>query len=275
MPKTFNGVKRMRKFKLISLIFFGLLISVDELCSSPSFANARVIEIVLAQGPSSIARNFEVADPEAKVGDIVSQTKEGLFRSKIPYDENIVGVIEETPVLVFGKPTTTTLPIVFFGETLVKVSNKNGEIKKGNFITPSNKSGVGQKATQSGFVIGKALEDFNQEEGLIRAEINIQYLNITPIGVLTRGIFGKIVEQLGRPENFPEVLRYIFALLLGGGSFFAGFFAFVGALRKGVEAIGRNPLAKNSIRLAMILNLIGVIILTLAGLGLSLFVILY
>jgi len=39
--------------------------------------------------------------------------------------------------------------------------------------------------------------------------------------------------------------------------------------------MGRNPLAKESIRMAMILNLIGILILTMAGLGLALFVILY
>ncbi len=250
----------MKKFYFFSLIFFGLFV---------------LSKIVSAQNLPLIASNLGIDDLEAKVGDIISQTKEGLFRSNIPYDENIVGVVGETPILVFGKPTTTTLPIVSFGETLVKVSNINGEIKKGDFIASSEKTGIGQKATQSGFVIGKASEDFNQEEGLIKAEINLQYFDITPTEISIGGILGKIGEQLGKPENFPEVLRYIFALLLGGGSFFAGFFTFVGALQKGVEAIGRNPLAKSSIRLAMILNLTGIAILTLAGLGLALFAILY
>jgi hypothetical protein len=184
-------------------------------------------------------------------------------------------VVGETPIIVFGKPTTTTLPIITSGETLVKVSNINGEIKRGDFITSSEKPGIGQKATQSGFVIGRALEDFNQEEGKILAEINIQYANIYPAGISAKSIFVRILENVGKPENFPEVLRYIFALFLGGGSFFAGFFAFVRALHKGVEAMGRNPLAKSSIRIAMILNLIGILILTMAGLGLALFVIIY
>ncbi len=249
----------IKKFKLVLLI----LSLVFILC-----------EIVFAQDSALIAKNLEVADPEVKVGDIVSQTKEGLFRSSIPYDENIIGIVGETPILVFGKPTTTTLPIVLLGETLVKVSNINGEIKKGDFIASSEKPGAGQKATQSGFMAGRALEDFNQEEGLIRAEINIQY-QYAPAKTPVSGILSAIWGQLGKPENFPEVLRYIFALILGGGSFFAGFFAFVSALRKGIEAMGRNPLAKRSIQLAMVLNLIGILVLTLAGLGLAIFVILY
>jgi len=253
-------MKRIKKLKLISLIFFWFFI---------------LSGIVFARDLPIIARNFEVADQEAKIGDIISQTKEGLFRSKVAYDENMIGVVAEEPIVVFGKPTTTTLPIVSSGEILVKVSNVNGEIKRGDFITSSEKPGVGQKATQNGFVVGRALEDFNQEEGLIKAEINIQYQYITPTGTPIISIFGRIWEQLGRPENFPEVLRYIFALILGGGSFFAGFLAFVNALRKGVEAVGRNPLAKRSIQLAMVLNLIGILVLTLAGIGLALFVILY
>jgi len=249
----------MKKFKLL-LIFFGILISSG---------------IVFAQGLPLIARNLEVADPEAKVGDVVSQTREGLFRSNVPYDENIIGVVGETPIVVFGKPSPTTLPIVSFGETLTKVSNLNGEIKEGDFITSSDKPGVGKKAIQSGFVVGQAMEDFNQEEGLISVFVQPQRVTF-PLERLT---FGQVVEEilsgLRMPETIPEVLRYLFALLVGGGSFIIGFFSFIKALREGVTAIGRNPLAKGSIRTAMILNLIGILILTLAGLGLAVFVILY
>lgn len=231
--------------------------------------------IALSQKSPSIAKNLEVTDPESKIGDIVSKADQGIFRSSVSYDRDIVGIVGESPLLVFGKPTTTTLPVIYLGEALVKVSNKNGEIKKRDFITSSEKPGIGQKATQSGIVIGKALEDFNQEEGLIKAEINIQYADIGPSKVSLLNIFTNIIGQLGTGENLPETLRYILAILLAAGSFFIGFFAFVTALQKGVEATGRNPLAKNSIRFAMILNLSGIIILTLAGLGLAFFVIIY
>jgi len=229
---------------------------------------------VFARDLSLIARNFEIADSGIKIGDIVSQTKEGVFRSSVSYDENIIGVVGENPILVFGKSTTTTLPVVLLGETLVRVSNINGEISKGDFITSSKNPGIGQKVNQSGFIIGRALEDFNGEEGLIKVEINTQY-QYASAGTSVSSILGKIWTQFGRPENFPEVLKYIFALILGGSSFFVGFFSFVSALRKGIEAMGRNPLAKKNIQFAMVLNLIGILVLTLAGLGLALFVILY
>lgn len=250
----------MGRIKISVIVFFGFFVAGG---------------VVFAQGFPLIARNLEVVDPEVEVGDIISQTKDGLFRSSIPYDENIIGAVGETPILVFGKPSPTTLPIVSFGETLTKVSNVNGEIKKGDFITSSNKAGVGQKATQSGFVVGRALEDFNQEEGLTTLAVNIQYVNIPARKFTFGGVVQEIISGLKIPENIPEVLRYLFAILLGGGSFFIGFFSFVKALREGVTGISRNPLAKKSIQSAMILNLIGILILTLAGLALAVFVILY
>lgn len=255
----------MKKNKL-KLIFIFFEILFDALVLS---------EIVLAQELPLIARNLEVVDPEAEVGDIVSQTNEGIWRSNIPYDENITGVVGEIPIMVFGKPTTTTLPIVSYGKTLTRVSNINGEIKKGDFITSSEKSGVGQKASQSGFVVGRAMEDFNQEEGLILVFVQPQqiYLGLERVG------FGRVIEEiisgLKMPESIPEIFRYLFALLVGGGSFTIGFFSFIKALREGVTAIGRNPLAKKSIHTAMILNLIGILILTLAGIGLAMFIIFY
>lgn len=223
---------------------------------------------------SQIAKNLEISDPEAKVGDILSQTERGVFRSKIPYDENIIGVVGENPVLIFGKKSTGTLPVIFSGVTKIRVTNEGGEIKKGDYITSSQIPGVGQKATTSGFIVARALEDFNQKEGLILAEINIQYLQLTPF-LTPKGVLKKLLEQATMPENFPKTLRYLFAIFVGGGSFFLGFLSFIRALHKGIEAIGRNPLAKRTIQFSMILNLIGIVILTLAGLGLAVFAIIY
>ena len=230
-------------------------------------------KFVLAQGLPLIAKNLKVIDEKAKVGDIVSQTEKGLVRSSIPYDKNIIGVIGENPIMIFNKSTTTTLPIVTWGETLVRVSNENGQIKKGDFITSSNKPGVGQKATEPGFVIGKAAEDLKENEGLITTFVNIQY--IIPESPPSNSVIGKIISGLGKPKNIPKWLRYFFALLIGGGSFIIGFFSFVKALREGITGISRNPLARRSIITAMVLNVIGISILTMAGLGMALFVILY
>ena len=252
----------MKKKKFFFLILFSLLFIFIKVANSQSLPQ--------------IAKNLEISDQDIKIGDIISQ-KEGKFlKSNTPYDENIVGVIGENPILVFGKPTTTTFPVITFGEALVRVSNVNGEIKKGDFITSSQSPGIGQRATQSGWVLGKALEDSKEKEGLILAQIDIRFISFPGTKRPSiREFFSLIYENLERPENFPSFLRYLFAILLGGGSFIFGFLMIVRTLHKGIEAIGRNPLARRSIQMAMALNLVGIVFLTLAGLGLALFVILY
>lgn len=251
----------MKKAKLIS-IFFGLLV---------------LSQIVKAQNLPIIASYYPVADPEAKEGDILAKTAQGLIRAKTPADPNIFGVVIKSAVITLHRPTPDSLLVATQGTVLVKVTNKAGEIKKGDFITSSEIPGVGQKLVQSGMALGKAMENFNGEEGKILVNLDIKYVTLPGVGgkPTLREILQLVAEGMERPENFPLVLKYIFALLLAAGSFFFGFTFSIRTMQKGVEAIGRNPLAKRSIQAAIALNLLGVVILTLAGLGLALFAILY
>jgi len=236
-----------------------------------------IFQISFSQTVPSIAQNLEIKDENAQNGEIVCAKKEEIFRCDTAYDENIVGVLGEKPILVFGKKTTTSLPVISYGEALVKVSTQNGKIKRGDFITSSNKPGVGQKATQSGFALGKALQDFDKEEGLILVFVNPQPITFSSFQKKT-GI-GQIIQEILSgikiEKNIPEVLRYVFAIILAIMSFSFGFLFFARVLREGISGISRNTLAKESIQTAMILNLIGISILTLAGIGLALFVIFF
>ncbi|MBC7073789.1 hypothetical protein H5T58_00105 [Candidatus Parcubacteria bacterium] len=231
---------------------------------------------VFAQSPSFAQRI--VIERAVEIGEVICEENEGYFPCKKPYDQKIAGVIGENPVFVFGKPKEKSANLIFLGTALVKVCNENGEIKKGDFLTSSSREGFAQKATISGYVLGRALEDFSGKEGKILAQINIQYQQIqgpeeSRVSLLV--LLKKIVEQMGKGENFPQTLRYVFAVVLAGISFLFGFLYFGRILREEIAAVGRNPLAKGSIRMVTILNLIGIAILTLAGLGLALFVILY
>lgn len=233
--------------------------------------------VVTAQSVSQTASNLKVADPEAEPGDIITKSDLGLVRAEAPYDKNIIGVIGKKPAIVFNKPGTSTLPIVTQGEVMVKVSDANGEVEKGDYVTSSNKPGVGQKVDKSGYVVGKALEDLNTDQAKIRVSLGVQHLSLEesrPLGIM-KGIGWNILQGAQKPENFPEMLRYLFALLVGGGSFLLGFLSFVRTLQNGVQAVGRNPLAKRAIQISLAMNLAGIVILTGAGLALALFVILY
>lgn len=231
----------------------------------------------LAQSLSQTASNLEVADPEAEAGDIITKSETGLVRADTPYDENVLGVVGNKPAIVFNKPGTSTLPVVTQGEVMIKVSNTNGKVQQGDYITSSNIPGVGQKADQSGYVLGRALENLNASQAKIRVSLGVQRATIgeqNTIGIM-KGIGWNLIQGAQQPENFPEMLRYLFALLIGGGSFVLGFLSFGRTLQNGVRAVGRNPLAKRSIQISLVLNLVGILILTGAGLTLALFIIFY
>lgn len=245
----------------------------------PAIFLVGVVTLVSAQESQGgeIARNLEVADPKTTAGDIVSQSEGSLTRSSEAYDRNLFGVVVENPSVVLNQATSKTKPVISYGEALVSVSNENGEIKRGDFVTSSSVPGIGQKATDDGFVLGKALEDAACDKAelcQISVFVNIQYKPIEGKPSFGR-IFSFLSTSMSKPENLPEVLRYLFALLLGGGAFFFGFLFFARSLRTGVEAVGRNPMAKTSIQLALVLNLLGIFVLTAAGIALSLFIILY
>lgn len=253
--------------KKFSFIFFTLLF----------FLALTKIENVLAQKRHLTAGFYPVEDKEAEVGDILSKGPNGLVRSSKVGDPNLFGVVVKEATIIFNKKTPDSLLVATEGEVFVKVTNKNGEIKKGDFITSSEIPGVGQKMTESGMALGIALEDFNQEKGEILVSLGIQYVSIPGIGAKPklRDFLKLIISSLEKPENFPVVLRYIFALFVAGGTFLLGFLFTVRTMQKGIEAIGRNPLARRSIHIAIFLNLVGITFLTLAGLGIALFVILY
>jgi hypothetical protein len=241
------------------------------------FLSFSFFNFLFAQSKVQTGGYYPVGDKEAKIGDILAKSKEGLVRAKIPGDPNIFGVVVDSATIILNKKTPNSLLVATEGEIPVRVTNKAGEIKKGDFITSSDIPGVGQKMVQSGTALGRALENFNEPEGTILVSLNIQYVSLTGGAGKPKlsDFFQLVARNLEKPENFPMVLRYIFALLVAAGSFLFGFFFSIRAMQRGVEAIGRNPLAKRSIQLAVGLNLIGVIILTLAGLGIALFAILY
>lgn len=214
-------------------------------------------------------------DEEVESGDVLVKKEGKLKKAEKPYDKNIFGVVATNPIITLGERIPGTVPVVTQGISIVKVIGEPEPIKEGDYLTSAEKPGFAKKASYPGFVLGKALESFEGKEGKIRAFIYPHYADFEPEKSWTKMSFweavGRIISALER--DVPSVLRYIFALLVAGGSFLLGFRAFVTSLREGIKGISRNPMAKGSIRFSMILNLIGILILTLAGLAISLFVI--
>lgn len=253
------------------------IISFFALLFSPSLLRAQELS------GGQIATNVEVSDSEASVGDLLSITSDNtLVRSSSAYDKNLFGVIAEDPAVVLNAETSTTKPVIYEGEVQVKVSNSNGNIEVGDFITSSAEAGVGQKSSDEGMVVGKALASFSSSTpGTIPILLNIQYQSIGVGG--GGGSFDELWSKLAaltsaglaESDSFQLLLRYLFALIVGLLSFSFGFYFAARSIRTGLVAIGRNPLAKDTIQSGMFLNLFTVVLLSMSGVGLALFVIFY
>lgn len=231
---------------------------------------------------------YEVADTEATEGDILIVNEKGLVRANIGFDNKMFGVVQDNPLLVY-RSETKGKPIVRSGIAQVNVTTLNGPIKYGDYITSSAIPGKGQKALESGYVIGIALASFTGEgtpqvdgprgkvaSGKIPVAIRIEYTELTNPRFAGR-LFGFIgtafLENVSDPKQIGLLIRYIAAGLIVLLSFTFGFLTFSRSIAKSIEALGRNPLAKSTIQLSMIIN-IGLLVLTgIIGIVASIFII--
>jgi len=222
---------------------------------------------VLAQTTSplsGLAQNTEVADAQSLAGDILTVGSNGLVRSTKAYDDQMYGVIEEAPVISFAPKTDKTKAVVTQGNAKVKVSSANGNIAVGDFITSSKTAGVGQKATESGYVLGKALEKYDGgSENLILVSIERGYAQIGAVkGSSPTGFLQSFVSDVSR-------LRASLAALVGIFVLVAGVVAFTRVVNNGVLAIGRNPQARVTIIRGMFVSGTVVVLIMASGLGVA------
>lgn len=239
-----------------------------------SFLAASLIFSVSAQvsGVSGMVNNTEISDNDAKPGDLLSNTDGGITRTVKNYDPQMIGVVVEFPVISVGAKTDTSVPIMSSGRAVVNVTAANGLIKAGDFITSSATAGVGQKATAAGYVIGKALDSYEDtsNNGRIAVLVDIGYYSPNPSAA---GLLGSLLSLLTagfqNSQNFPLVLRYVAAALIGIATFGFASVSFLRFMRNGIEAIGRNPLAKATIVSGMLINGVVVGILAVAGFGIA------
>jgi F0F1-type ATP synthase membrane subunit c/vacuolar-type H+-ATPase subunit K len=206
-----------------------------------------------------VAVSIETKNNEGKEGHIVSMNDTGAYiLSETAYDPKMYGIlVKDALVSVVDSNLKSTKLLVTSGEALVLVSAQNGSIKKGDFITSSAKKGIGQKATTSGHVLGIALEDYAPQNSstekliLVNVKIANQFISSN-----TRANLVQVVRSgLDAPAAAPvDSLRYIVAGLVVCAAFVIGFTSFGKTSGSSIEAMGRNPLAKNTIRTTVLFN---------------------
>lgn len=213
------------------------------------------------------------SDRDVQEGDIISIPENNYVLSSKAYDESVFGVVTDAPALVMDDLALDGRRyVVSEGEAFVRVSTINGPIQSGDFITTSENPGIGQKASQSGQIIGIALQSFTSE--------NTDEIGDVLVGLDIRMNFAEgnvrvnLVEALRSGTQAPFMtpltsLRYILAALVTAGSFILGFASFGKTSGSGVEALGRNPLAHKEIQRSIVFNLILTALIMITGLVLA------
>ncbi|MFA5932485.1 MAG: hypothetical protein WCV81_05640 [Microgenomates group bacterium] len=254
------------------------------------------LPLVLAQESGSVdwTYTYSIADKDAVDGDIISSsTDKGLTRANFPYDSHMFGVMQKTPLVVYTSFENTGLPIARSGTATVNVTTLNGPIVPGDYITTSEIPGKGQKATDSGNVLGIALTPLGPSDGTetsyqptsttgkqnpaikvragkVTVALRVEYAEITTARTALRlldSFNAALFTNVQNPDQFVKIFRYITAIVIVLISFTIGFLTFSRAIPKGIEAIGRNPLAQKTIIFSIVLNIIFTLVTAIAGIA--------
>ena len=123
-------------------------------------------------GASDVAEIVSAKTYEA--GSVVCISKNGQDEYELcsqAYAANVAGVVSENPGLLLNGETGDGLKLALSGRVYVKVTNENGPIQKGDALVSSSKAGYAMKGETAkvlrSMLIGKALEEFNGQEGEI------------------------------------------------------------------------------------------------------------
>ena len=246
-----------------------LVINVAKLVVMPWLFLLFLLIMPMKAGAQTVGQGVAVAvavTGDVADGDIVCDEGGAAKACTKAYDGTIYGVYVAIPALgVENLTLENAKTIATSGKAYVRVTDANGQIKQGDSVTSSDRAGVGQKATKSGYVIGTALEEAGEGDAKILVAIGAKQAFIA---MSTKGnLLETVKEAILSPTLTPLAsLRYVLASIMAVGAFMLGFWYFGRVAKSGVEAIGRNPLAGRTIQLGVILNLLLTGVIMAAGL---------
>ncbi len=181
--------------------------------------------------------------------------------------EKVLGIVvdaNDSPITLSGEQEKVFVATV--GRYDVLVSDQQGPINPGDYVTVSSLNGIGMLASfEQSQIIGRAITGFNGSDGRIstsslkdtsgneqqvsigRIEVDISVSKnpLAKSAAVTPEWLGKIGQAISGKSLSPARL-YIAAAIFIIGAFIAGAILYAG-IRSSMIAIGRNPLSKKSI----------------------------
>ncbi len=100
-------------------------------------------------------------------GDLVTEKSNHATKTNTNYDSGMIGIVSESPGFTGGVEGSDKVLVGLVGQIPLKISANSDPIKIGDLITSSTDEGRGKKATEPGFIIGKALENWNGQDKIL------------------------------------------------------------------------------------------------------------
>lgn len=204
------------------------------------------------------------------MGSIIVETVDGYAASTGKNDESFIGVLVEQANFVYvtdGVQEDTNRPIVSAGIVPMRVQNTTGQLVKGDLVAFSKtEPGVGVEAQEQDIVIATIQETVNGDDiqvkpvliGLNKDIANSQSPNDD--SVVAQELSNLLKESGKRiADGDTNPALYLLAIIVVILASVFGFILFGRISINGISAIGRNPLAKHSIIVGIVINTIMVI----------------
>ena len=196
----------------------------------------------------------------------------------------VVPVNSADVVLTPASAATQQMLVAATGRYGVLVSNQNGAIKTGDYVTVSALDGIGMKAgSDQPEVIGQAADNFDGTGNVIdtvhlknsaghamtvsigRITVNVRlasnplFKNVNNLpGFLNRAVKVIANKPVSPARVYLSLLVLIATLIIAGSMFYGG-------IRGGLVAIGRNPLAKKAVSRGLAQSVIFGLVVFAAG----------
>ncbi len=253
----------------ISKYTYSIFLSASILILGTSMNPRQVYSYV----PFTAATNI-VLTQKPPIGSIVSFENNKYRLSDKPYDSKMVGVVVEQADIIVEEENSALADTLMInkGETKILVNGETGPIEVGDLLTASSTPGQAMKADKDGIIVAVATESFKplnpQESALIRGLIDIRFTTLgdtfsaDSIGLSDQGMVSTLKRSVseifglgsGGLAGTSPIFRYTLATVVVAIAFISGFLLFGRIALRGVEALGRNPLAKRTIMIGIIMN---------------------
>ncbi len=270
----------MRKILKLALTTMSLFVVLAVL-KLPSASAAQSSALTQSYSASSSVLPGMLVESNAKsagsVQPLLAQDIKSMLGVVIPEDDAPI-------VLVPQSSSSQQVLVANSGHYELLVSNQDGSIKAGDYVSMSALPGIASKATSSeNEIIGRAVGSFNGSSnvlgrvnvtttsgnkitvaiGVVQADINLSPNPLFQTNNKIPSFLSKLANGVANKEVAP-VRVYLSLVILLSVIAITGFM-FYGAAHGGLSAIGRNPLAKKAIGRGLLQTIILGLIILAAG----------